>query len=805
MTTIDQTDHCEHCGEKIVVPSVLKLEDSEKLFCCNGCKTVYQILHEKGLDNYYKLRDETGSRDQLSPVSETNEKYHYLDQKEFIDKYARQTNETITIDFFIEGVHCVACLWLIEKLPDFVDEVIFSKLNMSKSIATVTISKEGKLSSVAHQLALLGYKPHPILNDEDVETLARSEDRKMLIKIAVAFTCAGNIMLLSFSIYGGAEGPLAEQFKWYSMFLFFPTIFYSAIPFYQSAWSALKAKKISIDIPIVVAILMGTISGIINTFKDAEHIYFDSLATLVFLLLGARYLLKKSQQKSLNTTEIASFFSNRTAHKLKENNTDYEDVHAQFLQPKDIILVKPGEMVPADGLVLEGNSNVNNSLLTGESLPVKMEKTNYIYSGTTNLDSDLKIQVLNTKEDTRLGKILKSVEAGWNQKAEIVTFADNVAKYFVSIVFGLAFITFLWILLAQNNFEAAFTRALTLIIITCPCALGLTTPLALTITLGRLAKKGMIIKNEQIIEKLSKAKRIFLDKTGTLTHGSFKISEWNEKDVPDDIKAIAYHLEDRSEHPMAKAITSYIKSIYFQEGTQIPTLSIQNYVEHAGKGVSGEINGIHYTIKSIYKDDPSKTWVGLYKNAEVICELSLEDKLRPDAYEAIANLNKLRLSPHLISGDSQGPVTRAAKELGIAEQFFQYQVTPEQKSEIIKVHPEAIMVGDGANDAIALSQAYVGIAVHGSVDISLRAADVYLSQSGVRPILDVVVASKETMKVIRRNLIFSLIYNVLGATLAILGYITPLLAAILMPISSFTVLLSTIISTKKLNKIMYQK
>lgn len=801
----EHQEHCEHCGEKVIVPSLLSLKDEDKIFCCNGCKTVYQILHEKGLDNYYKLRDQTGTRDQLSPVEDSDEEYKYLDQQEFLDKYTKKTKDSVTIDFFIEGVHCVACLWLIEKLPDFVEEVLHSKLNMAKSIASVTIGKNGKLSKVAKQLALLGYRPHPILSDADIERLAKEEDRKMLIKIAIAFTCAGNIMLLAYSVYGGASGELARHFNWYSFFLILPIIFYSAIPFYQSAWSAIKSRKLSIDIPIVVALVVGTISGLVNLINGSEHLYFDSLATLVFLLLGARYLLKKSQQKSLNTTEIASFFSNRTTHRWNQQKQQYEDIHAQFLKSQDIILVKSGEMVPADGLILDGVSNINNSLLTGESLPVKVEKTDYIYSGTTNLDQDLKVQVLNTGSDTRLGKILQSVEAGWNQKAEIVTLADNVARYFVSTVFILAFLTFIAIFFLIGNFEDAFTRAFTLIIITCPCALGLTTPLALTMTLGKLAKKGMIIKNEQIIEKLSKAKEIFLDKTGTLTHGNFQVSDW--LDVDDKMTNLAhmslvFALESRSKHPIAKAACKYIKAICFQENQTLLTYEITDYKEHAGRGVSGTINGKQYEIRTLAKEkNDSKTWIALYEDKKVISEISLEDQLRSEAAEVIAAIAKMGIKPAIVSGDAKGPVEKVASKLNLSNQDYSYQVGPEQKSQLLDAHPAAIMVGDGANDAIALGRAYVGVAVHGSVDISLRAADIYLSQSGVRPILSIIEASKETMKVIKRNLIISLLYNVTGATLAIMGYITPLLAAVLMPLSSFTVLILTLASTRKLNRI----
>lgn len=798
---MDNHEKCTHCKEKIVVPAVLKTKKEDLLFCCHGCKTVYEILHEKGLKQYYQLRDNASSLS--GPVNISSEKYLYLDNQEFAEKYVKEVSGTKVIKFYLEGIHCVACLWLLEKLPEFIPKVITSQLNMSKSICTVTTSKDIKLSTVAKQFELLGYKPHPVMESSEAEELAKKEDRKMLIKIAVAFACAGNIMLLATSLYAGLEEEnLKEYFRWLNLIISLPVLLYSATPFYQSAWSAVKMKKISIDIPIVFAIFMVTISGVYSLLTGTDHLYFDSITVLVFLLLFARFILKKAQQRGLSSTEISSFFANQVAYKPMDGSDELEAVPAKFLKQHDKVVVPSGENIPADGLVIKGTSNINSSLLTGESIPERVEKGSYVYSGTINLDSPLTVQIMNTAEESRLGKILKSVESGWNTKADIVLFADLIAKYFVYIVFSIATAVAISFALA-GNIEAGLTRALTLIIITCPCALGLTTPLALTLTLGRLAKQGIIVKNEQVIEKLTKAENIFLDKTGTLTYGSFQVSKVeNLSEKITNIYEIIYALEARSKHPIAKAICTYIEKKFYSENKVIHTIELSNYAEIPGQGVSAIFDNKKFEIKKSSRPHyESLTNIAVYQDGTEIMLISLKDELRDDAVESIKTIKNNNLTPYIISGDNQKTVNEVAQKLKIESEKALGNITPEQKNDFMLKNPRTIMVGDGANDAIALSNAYVSVAVHGSVDISLRVADIYISKTGVSNLTKVIEASHDTLKVIKRNLKFSLVYNLLGATLAIFGFITPLVAAILMPISSLTVLVSTFVSTKKLKNL----
>lgn len=791
------SEHCTHCKEKIVIPVPLVIGDIEHHFCCYGCKTVFELLQENDLTEYYRLR-ETSGKQSFSPILETKSKYSYLDDPEFIQKYATQTEQTIGLTFYLEGIHCLACLWLIEKLPEINKTVLEAKLNMSSSTVKITIMKGSPLADIAKMLEVLGYPPHPIMESSDVESLRHKEDHKMLIKIAVAFFGAGNIMLLAFSVYAGASGVVKTYFEWISALMSLPVMFFSAIPFYKSAWNSLKKRQISIDFPIVVALILGSIFSSYSLINETGHIYFDTLTILVFLLLSSRYLLKKAQQKGLNAAEVSNFFSNIVTTKIV--NGIKEEVFAKFLKIKDTVLIEAGDTIPADGIILKGFSTINSSLITGEAVPQKAKQGDSVFSGTVNLSSELLIEITKLAADSKLGVILKSVEKGWNQKAQIVNFADSIAKYFVSAIFLISTIVFIYFTF-NGRYEDAFTRALTLIIITCPCALGLTTPLSLTLNLSRLAKKGSIVKDESVIEKLSKASTLLLDKTGTLTYGRFKITEWVNLDKQSNYDSIIYALEKKSQHPIGKAIISYLHDKYKNSDGTLTEIELIDYEETLGRGPSASFDSENYSIKATQSSQTlAQTTIALFKRDQEVVRISLSDELRENAKDEIQKIKEMGIEPIIISGDNSFAVNDAAAKLGIPLTHAFSGQTPEMKKEFAKKYPKAIMVGDGANDAIALSHAWVGIAVHGSVDISLRASSVFLSNSGLENITALIISSRETLKVIKRNLYFSLLYNIAGSILAMNGHISPLIAAILMPISSFVVLGSTLISTSKLRE-----
>ncbi|MBC7537472.1 MAG: cadmium-translocating P-type ATPase [Bacteriovorax sp.] len=775
---------CVHCDEKILIAVFNDQDlDHNEPFCCSGCMTVFNVINFKGLEKYYEIKKQSAIFKRRSPAENKFQKFSYLDNKEFLDDYSYENlNNRKTMEFYLEGIHCLACLWLIEKLPEYLDDVEQCRLDMQRSVATVSLKNNGLFSNVARELNNLGYKPHPLKRNQSIHDLKILEERKMLLKIGIAGAAAGNIMLYAVSIYAGADGLYAKNFNLLSIAFALPVLLYSATPFYQNAWNAIRTRTLSIDIPISLALIIGAISGLYNQFMGINENFFDSLTALVFLLLLSRYFLNKIQEEGLTANDLNFFYEGNSV--LKKVDDQFLEIHPQFLKVGDIIKVSTNEMIPADGVIIEGETLINNSLLTGESRPQNVGINENVFSGTINLTNAILIKIENVKENSRVGKILKQIESGWIQKSPIVDLTNKISKYFIAAVFMLATILFITFY-SQGKTKIALERSFTLLIVTCPCALALATPLTLTRTLSRASRIGIIIKNNEVVEKLSSIKTVLLDKTGTLTYGNLKINHFKIFTNPNyPIFEVISSLEIYSTHPVATAL----KEFSFERGART-THSVDNYKELMGTGVCGEIGNHFYEIKN------SK----IFEDNKCIAEFTLEDHIRHDSLASVGELKSLGLTVKMISGDQKSIAESVALLAGIDKENVSSEMTPENKLLMIEKNPNALMVGDGANDAMALSRSYVSVAVLGALDISLKASDIYLTTPGISHVANLITISRETMKVVKRNLVLSLIYNSVSVYAAFNGTITPLVAAIIMPISSLTVLASTMIGTKKLN------
>ena len=779
---------CIHCDQEVITAYYHKGHDQDAgPFCCQGCLTVYNIINFKGLSEYYDIKKNVALLKKRAPVELKNNHYSYLNDTEFLNEYAyRNLNNELTMEFYLEGIHCLACLWIIEKLPAFVPGVLSAKLNMGRSVATISIDSTGDFSLVAKELDGIGYRPHPLKINQSTADLKIKEERSMILKIGIAAAAAGNIMLYAVSLYAGA-GPEYEQvFNALTVLFAIPVLTYCAFPFYKNSYIALKNKTLSIDVPISLSLIMGGIMGIYNLINHVPENYFDSLTALVFLLLLSRYFLKLIQEKGLSTSDLHFFYQGESVLKVNENNhSEVVEIHPKFIKPNDLLKILPNQVIPADGKVISGESYLNNSLLTGESGLQKIKAQDQVFSGTMNVSGELIIEVEKANHESRLGKILKNVETGWGQKAQIIDITNQISKYFAGAVLTLSVILY-FVTARHGSQKEALELALTLLIVTCPCALAIATPLTFIRTLSKAAQKGIIIKDDAVIEKLSRAQKIFIDKTGTITQNQLQVMQMNiinQTALP--VFDIIHNLERTSLHPVAICLKEFVKS-------SLPRVyDVSDLKEMPGVGVSGHINGHFYEIKNY----------GIYEDHVLVAEFKIQDALRPDA---LASLNALRnegLKLQILSGDKTEHVKEIALKLGLTKDEYQAELSPEKKSQIIKSTPNSIMVGDGANDAIALASAGTGIAVFGAMDISLRAADVYMNYPGLSSVAELMVISKETMKVIYRNLVLSISYNSVSVFLAYTGHISPLAAAIIMPLSSLTVLISTLAGTKTLRKL----
>jgi len=632
--------------------------------------------------------------------------------------------------------------------------------------------------------------------------MERREDRALLIRIAVAGAIAGNVMLLAIALYGGYFHGISPGFRtlfrWVSLGLTLPSVLWCAQIFYRGAWGALKTRTLHMDVPISIGILAAFSWGVANTIRDHGEIYFDSVTVLIFFLLVGRWVQRRQQRRAARATELLFSLAPSTARVVEEGGV--REVPAAALQSGVVIELRAGDTAPADGVVQTGESTMDLSLLTGESRPVAVAAGDPVHAGTTSLSGRLEIEIRSAGADTRLGRILRLVEEGAQRRAPVVLLADRISGWFVLTVLSLAIITVaVWL---HIDPEQAVENAVALLIVSCPCALGLATPLAVSAAVGRAARAGILIKGGDALEILAHPARMILDKTGTLTEGRLAVIRWHGDETIQRAVAAA---EAHSNHPIALALTTGVDTAGLPEPSDVE--------QHPGRGLTAQIDAHEYLIGSPafaverlgglpdHVEAEVQTAVGegltpvvILVDDQVTAMAALGDPLRPDTAETLAAIRDRGWVVEVLSGDHPGTVGSLLQHLGLDPTAGRGGALPEAKIERVRQAAKdgpVVMVGDGVNDAAALAAATVGVGVHGGAEAALAAADVYLGRPGLEPLVRLLDGSKRTLRVIRRNLIFSLGYNAVAVTLAMLGLMHPLVAAILMPASSITVVVSS--------------
>ena len=796
------TTTCAHCG--LPVPSGLIDPAATEQFCCHGCRAVRSAIESCGLGNYYRLKsaDETAA-----PANPSGRAYADLDEAGFLDRHAPKLAEGVRwTELYLEGVHCSACVWLLEKLPRVVPGVIEARLDLRRAILRVTWDQRAvSLSAIARTLDGFGYTPHA---GRDVEARAarQREDRRFLIRIGVAGAGAGNVMLLAFALYGGflhgMEGEYTRLFRWTSMLIGLVVLLWPGSLFFRGAWAALRTRSAHLDLPIAIGLAAGAIAGTVNTVLGRGEIYFDSLTGLVFLLLVGRYVQHRLERRAADAVETL-FTLTPSFARVREGDA-VREVPVEALAPGQIVEVRPGESFPADGAVCEGDSLVNVSLLTGESRPVPVRADDLVFSGAVNMSRVLLLRITATGRGTRVGKLLALIEECSRRKAPIVQLADRIAGWFTVTAIGLSVVTLVtWLFLDAPR---AVDHAVSLLIVSCPCGLGLATPFAVSVALGRAARARILVKGGEILEKLagkrSTAGILFLDKTGTLTDDQLTVVEWREDPArtSPQLRAWVAALESQSAHPIAQAFAPGAASANHQ--------ALLHAAHDAGIEGSVEGHGLLIGAERFVRDRVAvvPTWakdarieltakqltpVSIALDGRLAAVAGVGGRVRADAKATVGEFLRRGLRVEILSGDEPGTVLAVGRALGLAPEHCHGGLGPEDKVRAVesaKREAPVFMVGDGVNDAAALAAATVGIAVHGGAEASLAAADVYLGRPGVAALVDLFTGATRTLSVIRRCLMVSLGYNAIAASLAVTGVVNALQAAILMPVASFTVL-----------------
>ena len=687
----------------------------------------------------------------------------------------------------VPTVHCAACISAIERELSKTPGVQSARVNLTLKRASVEADPDVTAADLISVLERIGYEAHEL----DVGTLSATENdkagRDLLMRLAVAGFASMNVMLLSVSVWSGAEAATRDLFHWISAAIALPTIVFSGKPFYVNAWSALKHKRLNMDVPIVLAIILAVATSLWETSLSGEHAYFDAALTLTFFLLAGRYLDHRTRAVARSAAEELAALEVPRALRLRDG--EEETVQVSELAVGDLILVRPGGRMPVDGEIVEGQSELDRSLLTGETVPVFAEPGFGVSAGEVNLTGPLVIRATAVGEETSLHRMADLVAIAESGRSRYTSLADKAAKLYAPGVHILSALAFVGWYLYTFDMRTALNIAAAVLIITCPCALGLAVPAVTTAASGRLFRKGMLIKHSTALERLAEVDTVVFDKTGTLTAGTPQVE--NLGDFPRRDLEIALALSMGSSHPLSTALANAAREAGIKPAT------VSDIEEVPGYGTQGRVGD---TLVRLGR----AAWIGVQPLSQTSAFLSVgdgtargftfTDTLRDGAEEAVRGLLDAGKEVLLVSGDSTGAVEALANKLGIEKWIA--EALPEDKAARVQAMTDegkhVLMVGDGLNDTAALAAAHVSISPASALDAARVASDIVLLGGDLSPIADAVATARSATKRIRENFRIATIYNIIAVPLAVAGLATPLIAALAMSSSSITVSLNAL-------------
>ncbi len=711
--------------------------------------------------------------------------FGYLDLEQFRLLYSFQSPRKMK--FYVEGIKCSKCISKIERLKIDNEQVQTLEVDLANQMTLVELkSANCSFARIADDIAKLGFHPVPVRPSDDTSEIWRQEAKKDLIRLGVAGFCAGNIMFLAFSVYFGLNGSTRTAFEWLQFVLYLPVVTYVAWPFYQGFLSGIKQRGLSIDGPMAIASFLGFSFSTWNLIKGNGSIYFDSTSGFLFLILATRFFQKKVRfeyLKFLKPSSLTEVFKARLVE-----NQNWRWVRSDKLQRGDKITVERGEWVPADGILLNPEATLDLSILNGESYPRKVYSEAKIKAGSRVLSDQISMQVEKSGTDTFLGRLLSSINTS-SAETDFSRLSNKASQILLIVVLTIAAGTLLYGI--WGNFEHQFEKAFALIVLACPCAMAFGTPLAFSFSMKKAQEKGIIIKSVKIFDDLEKIDTIFLDKTGTLTDRFWSLENSSLPQEPLAYKQFILMLESKSEHPIAYALREIWSDVKIPEDIKI----FSHIEEIPSLGVQGRLG--HKLFKFQHFVEKNEKWFGLFEGESLLWKFQLKSVIRQGSLQTIKQINNSGCTVYLVSGDKSSETQAIAHELNICPLTTFAELTPEMKESLVRKKQNAIMIGDGVNDALALKAAKVGIAVNGSVDVALKSAGVLFLNGGIDSLPELFRIAKQARQQIKKNLRTALIYNAVGGFAALMGFINPFVAALLMPASSIYILISTWWGTRK--------
>ena len=779
---------CDHCHLEFDEDVMIK--DGEHYFCCKGCQGVFHLLKAEGLDSFYEKLGDT----KLEPAKEIKDDLEKFDLEGFIKRYVKVRDDGLyEINLIIEGIHCAACVWLNEKVLHKLPGVIEASINYTNNKAKVIWDpEEVKLSKIIETIRSIGYNAYPY-DPTLQEERATKQRRDYYARILLAVFATMNIMWIAIAQYVGFFTGMRSDIKNILNIAEFalatPTLFYSGWVFFKGAYYGIKNRFINMDFLVASGATLTYLYSIYAMATKSGEVYFDSVTMIITFVLVGKYLEVLSKKQAVDTVDSLLGSLPTEVKVIKDGQKAL--VSVENVMVGDVIEIKAGEKVVIDGVIVSGEGSFDESSLTGESEPVFKRVGDEVLSGSVLLDSLIRYKATKEFSTSLISNIATLLEDAVVKKPRIEQLANSISGYFSLIVLTLALLTFAGWYWYVGEFEKALIVAVSVIVIACPCALGLATPMATLVGLGEALKRGILFKEASFLETMAKANVLVLDKTGTITKG--RPSVVAEERLEAFNESIVYTLTEHSNHPISKGVWEYLK----QKG-DVQLLEIRDMQEIKAKGIRAIIDGKEVIggnakflqesgIQIDYKGEYSIFAVAIDKKLVVIYELS--DEIREQAAYAIGKIKELGLDVWMLTGDNEKAAKKVAKEVGI--EHFKAKLLPQQKSafidELHKKGKTVIMAGDGINDAIALACSDIAIAMGSGADIALSVSDVVLLDEKPIKIYEAIVISKRVFRAVKENLGLSFLYNIVALPLAIMGYINPLFAALAMSLSSLTV------------------
>ena len=804
------SESCYHCGSPVPpgLDLTVLIDGEARCMCCIGCQAVAQAIVDNGLADYYRNRDALpdAPREALPAALEGLKLFDHADfQKTFVRALGEHEREASLI---IEGITCGACIWLNEQHVASLDGVRGVAINFATRRARVRWDERRiRLSAILSAVAAIGYRAYPYDAARN-EELARKERRAALWRVFVAGFGMMQVMMYAVPVYLAGEGDMAPDIellmRWASLILTLPVVSYSAAPFFRGAWRDFRQRRVGMDVPVALGVGAAFVASVWATLTASGEVYFDSVTMFVFFLLGGRYLEMTARQQAVSLAEALARLMPAFACRVPGYPVDRgsEQIMAAELRPGDTVLVKAGETVPADGRVVEGTSCVNESLLTGESAPVPRTSGSGVTGGSVNMDSPLFVRVEQVGEATRLSAIIRLMERASMEKPRIVDLADRIAGRFILSLLAVALaVAVVWLLIDPSK---ALWITVSVLVVTCPCALSLATPVALTVACGAMARSGLLVTRSHAVETLARATHFVFDKTGTLTAGKMQLLEVLPLGGFDREACLllAAGIEQSSEHPIGAALRSAAGDRILHNPEE--TLNVPGSGMHArvdgeeyrigrpdfvaglhGQSVPGPAGAFAAGGDTVIALGNSSGWLALFR---------LGDEIRPEAADLIGSLLSAGRRVVLLSGDAEPVVARVAAKLGIRDVLA--GVTPQGKHDYVsRLQSEGAivaMVGDGINDAPVLAQAQVSIAMGGGAHLARTQADLVLLSDNLEHLGRGYFVAHRAIGIIRQNLAWSFAYNFVALPLAMFGFVTPWMAGIGMSGSSLLVVLNSL-------------